>query len=160
MKKHLILLLIASLGISVFYSCKKEVNCEVEMQSETTSSEELIDGHTAYEWEIYYKLQDFKLKMEKLSRSSDPMTLTEAEWYMETNFNVDEARTEEPYRVNRKDTTYYILPINSSGLIEFTSINSMYNEMLDDLDSIEIVISDPDVIPIFARLELQSSSST
>jgi len=87
------------------------------------------------------------------------MTLDSAEWYMETNFNVDEARTEEPYRITRKDSTYYVLPLNKNGLVEFNDMYNMYNQMLSDLDSLEIVIADPDVLPIFGSLELLTSNA-
>ncbi|MDP2721804.1 MAG: hypothetical protein Q8O72_03505 [Bacteroidales bacterium] len=78
---------------------------------------------------------------------------------METNFNVEKARTEEPYKLIYKDSTYYTLSLNGSGMAEYYDINVMYNEILSDVDSIEYVIANPEVIPVFAGLKLLSSNN-
>jgi len=38
-------------------------------------------------------------------------------------------------------------------------MNTMYNQMLSDLDSLEIIIADPDVIPVFAILDILTSNA-
>ncbi len=39
--------------------------------------------YTDYEWQIYYKLQDMNQKLNGGERGLDPISLAEAEWYME-----------------------------------------------------------------------------
>lgn len=152
MKKILIIFVIIGMTITLFYACKKNTDL---MQTNNNTEQQYTD----YEWEVFYKLQSFKQKLNSNLKGTDPMTLDSAEWYLETNYNVDEARTEEPYRITRKDSTYYVLPLNSNGLVEFDDMNTMYNQMLSDLDSLEIVIADPDIIPVFAILNVLTSNA-
>jgi len=152
MKKIIYVTLLATIAISVFYACKKDSGQVPENKSN-------VPQYTEYEWQVYYKLQDLKQKLNSGERGLDPISLSEAEWYMETNFNVEEARTEEPFKLIYKDSTYYVLSLDGSGMVEYSSINVMYNEILSDVDSIEYVISNPDAIPVFASLELLSSNN-
>ncbi len=153
MKKILIVILLAGLIATIFYSCKKNAD---PMQNDNNTEKQYTD----YEWQVYYRLQDVKLKLNSGERGLDPISLTEAEWYMETNFNVEEARTEEPYKLIYKDSTYYTLTLNGSGMVEYYDINVMYNAILGDVDSIEYVISNPNAIPVFASLKLLSSNNS
>jgi len=147
MKKLLYVLIIIGLTMALLYSCKKDTD---KMQKEPTNEQQYTD----YEWEIYYRLQAYKHNSSL--KSSNPISLDSAEWYMETQFNVEEATTIEPYSLIQKDSTYYTLILNGSGMVELSSMNTMYNEILDDVDSIEYVISNPEAIPVFAHLELLS----
>ncbi len=144
MKKLLIVFIFIGMAVAVFYSCKKNTD---NMQINTNSEQQ----YSAYEWEVYYKLQSFKQKLNSNLRSINPITLDSAKWYMESYLNVDKARTKEPYKITRNDSTYYVLPLNSNGLVEFNNMNTMYNQMINDLDS--IVIANPGVIPVFAVLK-------
>jgi len=153
MKKTIILILLAGLTATFFYACKK--NTEPMQKDNSTETQ-----YTDYEWQIYYKLQDMNQKLNGGERGLDPISLAEAEWYMETNFNVEEARTEDPVKLQRKDTTYYTLPLAGANLAEYSDINTMYNEMLSDLDSLEFVISDPSLMPMYASLSLIQSTLT
>lgn len=113
-----------------------------------------------YEKVIYNKLISFKQKLNKHYKTTDPMTLDSAEWYIESYYNVADARTEDPYKNVRKDTTYYVLPLNSQGLVEFEDMNTMYNQMLADLDSMEQVIANADVFPVYGMLDLLSNNGS
>ena len=152
MKKIIYVTLLATIAISVFYACKKDSGQVPENKSN-------VPQYTEYEWQVYYKLQDLKQKLNSGERGLDPISLSEAEWYMETNFNVEEARTEEPFKLIYKDSTYYALSLDGLGMVEYSSINVMYNEILSDVDSIEYVISNPEAIPVFAGLKLLSSNN-
>ena len=149
MRKFIFIFTITLLVITIVNACKKDSE---SMQTNPNNNTE--QQYTDYEWEVYYKLQSFKQKQNSNMRGNDPMTLDSAEWYMETTFNVEEARTEEPYKITRRDSTYYTLMLNSAGMVEFSDMNNMYNNMLSDLDSIEYVIANPDILPIFATLDL------
>ena len=153
MKKNLIILVVAILAIGLFYACKKNTD---HLQT-TTSNEK---QYSAYELDVIHKLKTFRNTLKNGIFTGKPKSLDSAKWYIETYFNVVKARTEEPYKLLRKDTTYYTLPINKTGLIEYSSMNAMYDKMVSDLDSLEIVIADPNIIPIFARLIFLSSNSS
>jgi len=153
MKKIIYVTLLATIAISVFYACKKDSGQVPENKSN-------VPQYTEYEWQVYYKLQDLKQKLNSGERGLDPISLSEAEWYMETNFNVEEARTEDPVKLQRKDTTYYTLPLFGANLAEYSDINTMYNEMLQDLDSLEYVIADPSLMPMYASLNLIQNTLT
>ena len=153
MKKIIYVTLLTTIAISVFYACKKDSRQVPENKSN-------VPQYTEYEWQVYYKLQDLKQKLNSGERGLDPISLSEAEWYMETNFNVEEARTEDPVKLQRKDTTYYTLPLVGVNLAEYSDINTMYNAMLSDLDSLEYVIADPSLMPMYASLNLIQNTLT
>ncbi|MBU2554386.1 MAG: hypothetical protein KKF98_07995 [Bacteroidetes bacterium] len=153
MKKIFVLLLFVGLSATIFNACKKNRD---PMQNDNNTEKQYTD----YEWQVYYKLQDVKQKLNSGERGLDPISLTEAEWYMETNFNVEEARTEDPVKLQRKDTTYYTLPLVGANLAEYSDINAMYNAMLSDLDSLEYVIADASLMPMYASLSLIQSTLT
>ena len=139
--------------MALLYSCKKDID---NIQKEPTTEQQYTD----YEWEIYHKLKAYKHKQKSSLKSAEPMTLDSAEWYMETQFNAEEAYTEDPFKMERLDTTYYSLPINKGALVEYSDLNAMYNEMLNDLDSLEIIIADPYMFPYIGILSLISTSSS
>lgn len=98
-------------------------------------------------------------KNNKTLKSSNSITLDSAEWYMETQFNVEEARTEETYKLIYQDSTFYTMELNGSGLVTYDAMNNIYNDILGDLDSIEYVISNADVIPVYGNLVVISSNN-
>jgi len=133
-------------------SCKKTETSSINnnTNNELTSNEQVI----------FNKLLSFNNKIKHGIRDAEPMTLDSAEWYLESYYNVADARTEDPYKNKRKDTTYYTLPLNAEGMVEFADMNSMYNEMLADLDSLEVLIADPSIFPVYGMLDLISSNSS
>jgi len=141
----------------VIISCKKNNEQETIVSNNNTQ-------YSTYELEVINKLQSFEQNIKNCELkgnefSGDPKSLDSAKWYIESYFNVVNARTEQPFKLLRKDSLYYSLPINKNGLVEYSSMNVMYNNMVNDLDSLEVVIADPNMIPVFARLELQNLNS-
>jgi hypothetical protein len=153
MKKSLSIILVAMMAIGLFYACKKN---NEQGQTVTTNEQQ----YSAYEQEVIHKLQSFRSTLKSGVFTGEPKSLDSAKWYIETYFNVVKARTEEPFKLFRKDSIYYSLPINRDGLVEYSNMNAMYNKMVSDLDSLEVVIANPNMIPVFARLELISSNSS
>ena len=156
MRKFIFIFTITLLVITFFSACKKD-NESMQTNRNNNISSNSEHQYTDYEWEVYYKLQSFKQKQNSNMRGNDPMTLDSARWYMETTFNVDEAYTDDTFRILQIDTTYYTLPLNIEGLVEFSDMNTMYNEMLSDMDSIEIIIANPDIFPVIGILEVVSN---
>lgn len=152
MRKFLSALVLMGIAVVLFYACKKDSN---NMQTETT-----IEQHTDYEWQVYYKLKAYKQKQNSNFKTSNQVSLDSAEWYMETQLNVEEAHTEEPFKPFRLDTTYYDIAISEDELVNFSDMNAMYNEMLSDLDSLEILIADPYAFPYIGELSLMSTGSS
>lgn len=137
------------LAVTMFYACKK--NTEPTQPNPNTEQQ-----YTDYEWEIFYKLKAYKQRLNSGSRADDPITLDSAEWYLDVQFNVEEALTEYPYRTEGIDSTYFTLTLNGSGLVKISDMSIMYNEMLDYVNNI---IANSEFIPIFGHLELLESDS-
>jgi len=152
MKKTFSIISIITVVFITLFSCSKKQNDFVDKVK--------TNNLTEYETTILNKLTNFKHKLNSNLRDNDPMTLDSAEWYMESYYNVVEARTEDPYKNVRKDTTYYTLPLNSQGMVEFADMNSMYNQMLSDLDSLEYLIANPNIFPVYGMLDLLSSNGS
>jgi len=147
MKKILIIFVIIGMAVALFYACKKNTDT---MQTNNNTEQQYTD----YEWEVFYKLQSFKQKLNSNLKGTDPMTLDSAKWYLDTQFNVEKARTEYPYKIEGMDSTYFTLILNGSGMVDITELNTMYNSMLDYLNNI---IANSESIPIFGHLELLNS---
>lgn len=56
MKKILVLLLFVGLSANIFYACKKNAD---PMQNDNNTEKQYTD----YEWQVYYKLQDVRQKL-------------------------------------------------------------------------------------------------
>jgi len=149
MKKIFFSLIILGSTIAMFYSCKKDTN-------KTPSDTTIETQHTDFEWEVYHKLKAYKHKKNSASRGLYPISLDSAEWYLDTQFNVEEARTEYPYKLEALDSTYFTLELNGSGMAEISAMSTMYNSMLDFLYNI---VATSEYIPIFGHIERLSSDN-
>ena len=151
MKKSIIGLLFISMTVGLFYACKK--NNETVQTNGNNNTEQ---QYTEYEWEVYHKLEAYKQKKNSSFKSNDPITLDSAEWYLDTQFNVEEARTEYPYIIEDIDSAYFTLTLNGSGMANISDMGIMYVEIVDYVNSI---IANPESIPIFGHLELLESDN-
>lgn len=101
MKKYLSIILVAMMAIGLFHACKK-----------TNEQESLISNndtkYSAYEMEVIQKLQSFRQTLKSGEFTGEPKSIDSAKWYIETYFNVVNARTEEPFKLFRKDSLYYL----------------------------------------------------
>lgn len=140
----------------VLNACKKTFNT-YNINDKITNNQE--ETHiNVDETAIYNKLIGFKYSRQNKSFETEPQTIDSARWYVETYFNVNKARTEEVFKLERKDSTFYTVDVNKEGLIEFSAMNALYNEMLQDLDSLESVIANPNILPVYADLDVMNSS--
>ena len=149
MKKTLITIIFIGMAVTLFYACKKNTDT---IQSDSNSEIQYTD----FEWKIYYKLEAYKQKKNSNLKASNPISLDSAEWYLDTQFNVEEARTEYPYKLEGLDSTYFTLDLDGFGMVNITAMNTMYNSMLNFLNNI---IANSENIPIFGHLELLNSNS-
>ena len=126
MKKLLIAFIFMGIAVTVFYACKKDTD---KMQINTNSEQQ----YSAYEWEVYYKLQTFKNKIESPLKTDDYISQDSVVWYIETLLNSTEVDSDASFTYFFRDSTNYQIPINSDGLVNMSDISTVYNQMVDTL---------------------------
>jgi hypothetical protein len=147
MKKLWILLLFAGFTFLLIWSCKKEFN-----RNEAATA--TVKVYSDYELALHQKLVNFKRILNSEFKSTEVYELDTAVWYMGTMFNVEKAYTTEPFRRVRRDTVSYQLDLNNDGLVTADNMNNLYNHMIDDLESFDDEIDDPDVLPVYGNLRV------
>jgi hypothetical protein len=148
MKKNFIYIAMISLLLfSITFSCKKEM--EPTQQITETSVE-----YTEFELKLARQLTDFKIHLDNPLKSDLTQSVDSARWYLEALFNVENAYTEEPYKISRKDTIFHVMALDGQGNVRSEDVAAMYNIMLQSLSDLEYEIADPNIMPIFGFLSL------
>lgn len=139
--------MISLLMVSILFSCKKE------MEPTEQIAEQGVE-YTEFEWKLARQLQGFKIQLDNPLKSDLTQSVDSAKWYLEALFNVENAYTEEPYKISRKDTIFHVLALDGQGNARSEDVANMYNSMLQSLSDLEYEIADPNIIPIFGFLSL------
>ena len=148
MKKNNIYITIVSLlMVSLTFSCKKEI----ELTQQTTGQGV---EYTEFELKLARLLQGFKIQLDNPLKSDLTQSVDSARWYLEALFNVENAYTDEPYKISRKDTIFHVLELDGQGNARSEDVANMYNSMSQSLSDLEYEIADPNIIPIFGFLSL------
>ena len=117
MKKILYLTFVITVILIIMHSCNKDKTIEKQGGGSIYSPEEMS---------IWYRLIDFKNKIDNPLKTDDYISQDSVVWYIETLLNSTEVYSDSSFTYFFQDSTNYQIPVNSDSLVNMNDISTVY----------------------------------